>query len=87
MAHFHGHPHEHGAAHDDLAKLRLLLPHWMEHNEEHAASFREWAARAREHGQDAAAEAVAEAAKQMEAVNAALARALQALGGDPAHGG
>jgi len=35
---------------DDLAKLRILLPHWIEHNEEHAASFQRWAARARELG-------------------------------------
>lgn len=86
MAHSHGHPHEHPTG-DDLAKLRLLLPHWMEHNEEHAASFREWAARAREHGQEAAAEAIAEAARQMEAVNAALERALHALEEEHTHGG
>lgn len=86
MVHSYGHAHK-GPSGDDLAKLRLLLPHWMEHNEEHAASFREWAARAREHGQDAAAEAIAEAAQQMEAVNAALERALHALEGEHTHGG
>ncbi len=86
MAHSHRHTHG-GPSDNDLAKLRLLLPHWMEHNEEHATSFREWAARARGHGQDAVAEAIAEAARQMEAVNAALERALHALEGEHTHGG
>jgi hypothetical protein len=30
----------------DLEKLRVLLPHWIEHNAEHAAEFRQWAERA-----------------------------------------
>lgn len=33
-----------------LAKLRVLLPHWIEHNAEHAATFRTWAERARAAG-------------------------------------
>jgi molecular chaperone GrpE (heat shock protein) len=82
----HAHPHEHPAG-DDLAKLRALLPHWIEHNEEHAASFREWAARAREHGQEDVAEAIAQAAQRMEDVNAALERALQALEAGRTQGG
>jgi hypothetical protein len=44
-----GHTHEHEekakAVSDDLDKLRILLPHWIEHNEEHAESFREWPGR------------------------------------------
>lgn len=86
MVHSPTHPHEHPSG-DDMAKLRVLLPHWMEHNEEHAASFREWAARAQEHGQDAAAAAIATAAQRMEAVNAALEQALRALEGGQTRGG
>ncbi|MGQ9457543.1 MAG: hypothetical protein ACUVXH_07245 [Anaerolineae bacterium] len=82
MAHSHAHPTE-----SDLAKLRVLLPHWAEHNQEHAAGFREWAVRAREHGQVDAAEALEQAAQQMEAANAALERALRALEKGHAHGG
>ncbi|MBC7225108.1 MAG: hypothetical protein H5T59_12690 [Anaerolineae bacterium] len=80
MAHHH-HPQEaHGhEAHEDLAKLHVLLPHWIEHNREHAANFRAWAARAREAGREEAAAEIAGAAEQMEAANQALERALQAL--------
>ena len=31
----------------DEDKLRILLPHWIEHNAEHAAEFRQWAGKAR----------------------------------------
>ena len=27
----------------DIDKLRMLIPHWIEHNEGHAAEFRKWA--------------------------------------------
>ena len=28
---------------DDLEKLKKLLPHWMEHNDEHAKTYKDWA--------------------------------------------
>ncbi len=31
---------------NDLEKLAKLLPHWMEHNDEHAENYRGWARRA-----------------------------------------
>ncbi len=31
---------------NDLAKLNKLLHHWMEHNHEHADTYREWAEKA-----------------------------------------
>ncbi len=55
-------------------KLRLLLPHWIEHNAEHAAEFRRWAAQAGEAAADIEA-----AAARMEAANEALAAALKRL--------
>ena len=57
-------------------KLRTLLPHWIEHNAEHAADFRLWASVAGEAEADIEA-----AAAQMETANEALAAALTKLGG------
>ena len=57
-------------------KLRTLLPHWIEHNAEHAADFRLWAGVAGEAESD-----IETAAAQMEAANEALAVALAKLGG------
>ncbi|HIC90059.1 MAG TPA: hypothetical protein EYP04_11755 [Anaerolineae bacterium] len=57
-------------------KLRVLLPHWIEHNAEHADEFRRWAEQAGEAKSDILA-----AAEQMQQVNARLTSALEKLGG------
>jgi rubrerythrin len=31
---------------DELEKLKILLHHWMEHNNEHAEIYRDWAKKA-----------------------------------------
>jgi hypothetical protein len=61
-------------------KLRVLLPHWIEHNAEHAAEFRNWAEKARAAGQEEVAEEIALAAKELGWVNEALSTALDKLG-------
>jgi hypothetical protein len=65
----------------DQGKLRTLLPHWIEHNAEHAAEFRNWAEKARAAGQEEAAEEIDTAAKEMGWVNESLRAALEKLGG------
>ncbi len=57
-------------------KLRILLPHWIEHNAGHAAEFREWAEKAGEAKQN-----ILDAAAQMEGANRALEAALAQMGG------
>ncbi|HEY74485.1 MAG: hypothetical protein B6I35_10335 [Anaerolineaceae bacterium 4572_32.2] len=74
------HHHDHtGSEHTDLDKLRILLPHWIEHNDEHAASFEGWAEKARVLGQAKAAQQIEEVAERMAACNQSLAAALEAL--------
>jgi hypothetical protein len=60
----------------DLEKLRLLIPHWVEHNESHAAEFREWAGKAADAEKDILA-----AAEHIHACNHSLHQALERLGG------
>jgi len=85
FGHHHHHHDEHAregeARPDDLAKLRVLLPHWIEHNEEHAGSFRQWAARAVEAGRHESARQIEAAVAHMAACNRALDAALESLGG------
>ncbi len=57
-------------------KLRILLPHWIDHNAGHAAEFREWAEKAGE-----AKQHILDAAGQMESANSALEAALKQMGG------
>ena len=61
--------------------MRILLPHWIEHNEEHAASFERWVAKARELGREKTAQRIEEAVGRMAACNQALTAALEALEG------
>ncbi|HUT20413.1 MAG TPA: hypothetical protein VM366_14750 [Anaerolineae bacterium] len=65
----------------DIEKLRALLPHWIEHNEEHAAEFGRWAKTAASAGHGDAADMIRSAAQQMVQANTALQRALGRLGG------
>lgn len=52
----------------EVEKLRVLIPHWIEHNLEHAAEFRRWAGQAGEAAADieAAAEALLHANRSLE---------------------
>ena len=67
-------------------KLRVLLPHWIEHNLGHGEDCRKWAAIAREEGQGKVADYVDDAIKAMIKVNELLEMALREAGG-PAQGG
>ena len=60
----------------DPDKLRVLLPHWIEHNAAHAGEFRQWATRA-----GAAREYMGAAAEALERATEALQSALASLGG------
>lgn len=61
-------------------KLRVLIPHWVEHNQEHSREFRRWVEQAGEAAGD-----ILEAASAMERVNDALETALEKLGGPLPH--
>ena len=69
------------ASRTDEDKLRALLPHWIEHNAEHASEFRLWAEKARLAGREDVAEEIALAAKQLGWVNEALSDARKKLEG------
>ena len=66
---------------NETEKLRILIPHWLEHNEEHASEFRRWSEQASTASADllAAAEAIKQVNQAL--VNQALAVALEKLGG------
>jgi len=65
---------------DETTKLRMLLPHWIEHNGEHAEEFQEYAARSAE-----VRDQLMAAARSLEEANARLGEALEKLGGPLEH--
>lgn len=70
----------------DIEKLRLLLPHWLEHNASHADDYHGWIERLTAAGEPHAAEHLAAAVEKLTGVNHDLEALLQHLGG-PAEAG
>jgi len=65
---------------EDREKLKHLLKHWAEHNDEHVAEFRQWAVQARDIDEAAVSDEIMAAANQLEKANEFLDRASKALG-------
>ena len=65
---------------NELEKLRVLIPHWIEHNEEHADDYRRWAENVNEVNADLLA-----AVDALKKVNQTLSVALEKLGGAKTH--
>ena len=61
---------------NEIDKLRMLLPHWIEHNAEHAAEFQKWVDQA-----GPARDALLDAAGLVQDANNQLQAALEQLGG------
>ena len=71
---------------NELEKLRVLLPHWIEHNQGHGEECKKWAElAAKEDGAAAVEENLRAAFKAMEEVNSHLEKALSAAGGPSTH--
>jgi hypothetical protein len=66
---------------EQMDKLRVLLPHWMEHNRGHAEECGKWAAFAREAGEEGVADHIEKAVAAMHEASALLEKAFSAAGG------
>lgn len=62
-------------------KLRILLPHWIEHNHSHGAEFEKWAETIRKEGQNEVAELIDKAIASMKDTDTILSDVLQKIGG------
>ena len=67
MTHHHNHNHDHD--HDNQSTLSFdekmikLIEHWIKHNDDHAATYRDWAKKAKEKDKDKAASLLEDAAE------------------------
>lgn len=66
---------------ENKEKLRVLLQHWIEHNQGHAKEFEKWRQIADGDGESAIATHIAEAISDMLKANEALEHALLKAGG------
>ena len=69
---------------EDIKKLRFLLEHWVEHNEDHKKNFVKWVKIAKESGVDRAAESLAKAVDAIDESSKYLQEALKDLENDSA---
>lgn len=65
----------------ELEKLRILLPHWIEHSHSHQHEFKKWAEIARDEGREDVAELIARAVSALSEADKALEQGLASLGG------
>jgi len=65
----------------DIEKLQRLIPHWIEHNQSHAAEFLRWAALARAAGEEQATALIENAAALLQKAEDELSAALEKIGG------
>lgn len=70
--HGHGHPHE---EQETLRKLQAMLDHWIEHSDSHAESYREWAKKASDAGEEEISREIHLAIEDNDAVTSHLKRA------------
>jgi len=67
-------------------KLKVLLPHWIDHNRGHGAEFRKWAEEASQEGLSDVAGLISQAAEILKEADSLLAEALLKVGGPMPHG-
>jgi len=65
---------------DEKGKLKVVLEHWIEHNQEHSEEFRQWAGKANALGEKVVGDNILGAVKHLEEANDFLNKALQKLG-------
>jgi hypothetical protein len=64
-----------------IQKLRVLLPHWIEHNNNHIAEFRKWENEARAESGKEVSLLLEKAISDMEEAGKSLSEALEKVGG------
>ncbi len=78
--HSHNHEHPHDMAPiGDREKMKKLLEHWLQHNEDHAKTYEKWADVAEESGEQEVVKALRKSAKLTREINIAFEKALRSL--------
>ena len=65
----------------EIEKLRVLLPHWIEHNRSHMKEFEKWAETLAKCGEQEAADLMEKAISGLLGADKALSLALEKVGG------
>jgi hypothetical protein len=63
---------------DDLKKLKHLIEHWVEHNDEHSQAYLEWAGRADDMGKTELSDVLRQIAFETRKMRELFTRAMEA---------
>ena len=64
---------------EEKSRLKIILAHWVEHNEDHSREFREWAEKARQMGEEEVADEILQAVGNMDKVTEIFNKTLKRL--------
>jgi hypothetical protein len=64
---------------EEKSKLKIILEHWVEHNEEHSREFKEWAEKAKKMGEKEVAAEILQAVGNMGKVTEIFTKTLKRL--------
>ena len=64
---------------EEKSRLKIILAHWVEHNEDHSREFREWAEKARQMGEEDVADEILQAVGNMDKVTEIFNKTLKRL--------
>ena len=64
-----------------MEKVRVLLPHWIDHNSNHIVEFKKWESEARKESEHEVSQLLANAISDMEKAGKSLCEALEKVGG------
>jgi hypothetical protein len=67
----------------EIEKLRVMLPHWIEHNRSHGEDFKKWAGILKDAGAPETAVLLEKAIAGLAEADQALSQALEKAGGPP----
>ena len=65
----------------DIEKIRVLLPHWIEHSQSHQDEFKKWLELLRDGGHEELASIIEKALSKMKETDTLLRQALEKAGG------
>ena len=66
---------------ENIEKIRVMLPHWIEHNQKHGQEYQKWAQLIKKDGKTEIASLLEKAGAILAEADAVLAEALLQLGG------
>ena len=64
---------------EEKTKLKMILSHWVEHNEDHSRDFKKWVEKAARMGENEVADEIKQAVGKMDEITGIFTKTLERL--------